>query len=148
MSKLGKYFTLEELTVTNENLDNTPGDLAKQKLKALVKNLLDPAREMYGFPICVNSGFRTLAVNKAIGGATKPISQHTKGEAADLECADNAKLFYLIRDNFDFDQLIWEEGNNLQPDWVHVSYKAKGNRKQILKFKNKKQVSFTQKQLV
>lgn len=142
---LGKYFSLDELTATHENLDNTPGVLATQKLKALVKNLLDPVREMYGFPICVNSGFRTVAVNTAIGGATKPISQHTKGEAADIETVDNARLFYLIQDNFDFDQLIWEEGNNLQPDWIHVSYKAKGNRNQILKFKNKKQVSFTQK---
>jgi len=140
MNQLGKYFSLEELIVTHENLDNTPDTIATQKLKVLVQNLLDPVREMYGFPICVNSGFRTLAVNKAIGGATKPISQHTKGEAADLDCADNARLFYLIRDHFDFDQLIWEEGNNLQPDWVHVSYKARGNRKQQLKFKNKKQV--------
>lgn len=140
MSELGKYFSLDELTVTHENLDNTPRPLHIQKLKALVQNLLDPVREMYGFPICVNSGFRTLAVNKAIGGATRPISQHTKGEAADLECADNARLFYLIRDHFDFDQLIWEEGNDRQPDWVHVSYKAQSNRKQLLKFKNKKQV--------
>ncbi|MDD4991131.1 MAG: D-Ala-D-Ala carboxypeptidase family metallohydrolase [Paludibacter sp.] len=141
MIKLGKYFSLEELTVTHENLDNTPGVLATQKLKILVQNLLDPVREMYGFPICINSGFRTLAVNKAIGGATKPISQHTKGEAADLDCADNARLFYLIRDHFNYDQLIWEEGDNLQPDWVHVSFKAEGNRNQILKFKNKKQVA-------
>jgi len=140
MTKLGKYFSLEELTVTHENLDNTPDTIATQKLKVLVQNLLDPVREMYGFPICVNSGFRTLAVNKAIGGATKPISQHTKGEAADLDCADNARLFYLIRDHFNYDQLIWEEGSNLQPDWVHVSFKAQGNRNQILKFKNKKQV--------
>jgi len=140
MSKLGKYFSLEELTVTHENLDNTPGQIEIQNLKELVKNILDPVREMYGFPICINSGFRTLAVNKAIGGVTKPISQHTKGEAADLDCADNARLFYLIRDHFNYDQLIWEEGSNLQPDWVHVSFKAQGNRKQILKFKNKKQV--------
>lgn len=140
MRQLGKYFSLEELIVTHENLDNTPGTVATQKLKVLVQNLLDPVREMYGFPICVNSGFRTLTVNKAIGGATHPISQHTKGEAADLDCADNARLYYLIRDHFDFDQLIWEEGNDRQPDWVHVSYKAQGNRKQQLKFKNKKQV--------
>ena len=140
MTKLGKYFSLEELTVTHENLDNTPGQIEIQNLKELVKNILDPVREMYGFPICINSGFRTLAVNKAIGGATKPISQHTKGEAADLDCADNARLFYLIRDHFNYDQLIWEEGSNLQPDWVHVSFKAQGNRNQILKFKNKKQV--------
>jgi zinc D-Ala-D-Ala carboxypeptidase len=136
MNKLGKYFSLEEMTVTHENLDNTPGTIQIQKLKELVKNILDPLREMIGEPIIVNSGFRTLAVNNAIGGAKKPISQHTNGEAADIECFDNSKLFQTIRDHFQFDQLIWEKGNNNQPDWVHVSYKANGNRNQILKFKN------------
>ena len=87
-------------------------------------------------PIAVNSGYRTLAVNKSIGGAQKPISQHTKGEAADIECFDNAKLFQNIREHFQFDQLIWEKGNDKQPDWVHVSFKSKGNRNQILKYKN------------
>ena len=136
MSKLGKYFSLEELTVTHENLDNTPGPTARKNLKVLVDNLLDPLRRMIDEPIAVNSGFRTLAVNKAIGGAQKPISQHTKGEAADIECFDNAKMFQVIREHFQFDQLIWEKGNDKQPDWVHVSYKANGNRNQILEYKN------------
>ena len=136
MSKLGKYFSLEELTVTHENLDNTPGPTACKNLKVLVDNLLDPLREMINEPIAVNSGFRTIEVNKAIGGALKPISQHTKGEAADIECFDNANLFQVIREHFQFDQLIWEKGNDLQPDWVHVSFKSKGNRNQILKYKN------------
>ena len=140
MSKLGKYFSLDELTVTHENLDNTPGPTARKNLKVLVDNLLDPLREMINEPISVNSGFRTLAVNKAIGGAQKPISQHTKGEAADIECFDNAKLFQVIREHFQFDQLIWEKGNDRQPDWVHVSYKANGNRNQILKYKNGKYI--------
>ena len=140
MSKLGKYFSLEELTVTHENLDNTPGPTARKNLKVLVDNLLDPLREMIDEPIAVNSGFRTLAINKAIGGAQNPISQHTKGEAADIECFDNAKLFQVIREHFQFDQLIWEKGNDRQPDWVHVSYKANGNRNQILKYKNGKYI--------
>ena len=140
MSKLGKYFSLDELTVTHEILDNTPGPTARKKLKVLVDNLLDPLREMIDEPIAVNSGFRTLAVNIAIGGAQNPISQHTKGEAADIECFDNAKLFQVIREHFQFDQLIWEKGNDLQPDWVHVSYKANGNRNQILKYKNGKYI--------
>ena len=136
MSKLGKYFSLEELTVTHENLENNPGPTELLKLKELVKNILDPLREMINEPIAVNSGFRTLAVNKAIGGALKPISQHTKGEAADIECFDNANMFQVIREHFQFDQLIWEKGNDRQPDWVHVSFKSEGNRNQILKFKN------------
>ena len=136
MSKLGKYFSLEELTVTHENMNNTPRQTARKNLKVLVDNLLDPLRKMLNEPIAVNSGFRTLAVNKAIGGALKPISQHTKGEAADIECFNNAMLFKTIRNYFQFDQLIWEKGNDHQPDWVHVSFKNKGNRNQILKHKN------------
>jgi len=136
MNKLGKYFSLEELTITHENLDNTPGTAALIKLKELVVNVLDPVREIINEPIYVNSGFRTLEVNKAVGGARKPISQHTKGEAADIECFDNTTLFYLLRDHFQFDQLIWEKGNDQQPDWIHVSYKRKGNRNQVLKYKN------------
>jgi len=140
MRKLGKYFSLEELTVTHENLDNIPGPIHIQKLKELVKNILDPLREIINEPIAVNSGYRTVAANKAIGGAQKPISQHTKGEAADIECFDNAKLFQTIRDHFQFDQLIWEKGNDRQPDWVHVSFKSKENRNQILKYKNGKYI--------
>jgi hypothetical protein len=95
---------------------------------------------MIGEPIAVNSGYRTLAVNKTVGGALKPISQHTKGEAADIKCLDNAMLFQAIRDHFQFDQLIWEKGNDRQPDWVHVSLKSKGNRNQILKHKNREYI--------
>ena len=84
-----------------------------QKLKELAKNTLDTLREMINEPIAVNSGFRTIEVNIAIGGALKPISQDTKGEAVDIECFDNAKLFQTIRDYFQFDQLIWEKGNDL-----------------------------------
>ena len=136
MNKLGKYFSLEELTVTHENLDNTPGTAALINLKELVVNVLDPIREIISEPIYVNSGFRTIAVNNAVGGARKPISQHTKGEAADIDCFDNTTLFFILRDNFQFDQLIWEKGNDQHPDWIHVSYKRKGNRNQVLKYKN------------
>lgn len=134
--KLGKYFTLEELTVTNSGFLNIPGVLEKIALAELVKNVLDPAREELGFPIKVNSGYRSSAVNKAVGGAAT--SQHVKGQAADLDCADNAKLFNIIRDNFVFDQLIWEAGDDNQPAWVHVSYRTQGNRCEVLKMKNGK----------
>lgn len=136
MSKLGKYLSLEELTVTHENMNNTPEPTARKNLKVLVDNLLDPLREMIHEPKALNSGYRTLAVNKAVGGAQNPIIQHTKGEAADIECFDNAMLFKTIRNHFQFDQLIWEKGNDRQPDWVHVSFKNKGSRNQILKHKN------------
>jgi hypothetical protein len=100
-------------------------------LKALVLNVLQPVRELLGKPIRINSGFRSAAVNESVGGAST--SQHCLGEAADLDCADNAQLFQLIRTHRPYDQLIWEGGNDLQPDWVHVSYKA--NRKEVLKMR-------------
>jgi len=132
---LSKNFTLQELTSTNSHLPNVPSEIEITKLKALVTAVLQPLRDRLGVPISINSGFRSLAVNKEQGGTSKPLSQHCKGEAADLDTVDNAQLFHLIREHFPFDQLIWEAGDDRQPAWVHVSYKTKGNRKQVLRMK-------------
>ena len=130
-SQLSKNFTLAELTRTSNPLPNVPTETDIIRLTELAKQVLQPLRDLYGHPITVNSGYRSASVNRAIGGA--PASQHCLGEAADLDCADNALLFHLIRTHLPFDQLIWEGGNDLQPDWVHVSFKA--NRKEVLKMK-------------
>ena len=129
--KLSKNFTLEELCQTNTGLPNVPNTDEKIALKHLAENVLQPLRDLFRAPIIVTSGFRSEAVNKAVGGA--PTSQHRKGEAADLDSSDNAELFLLIRKYTLFDQLIWEFGNDEQPDWVHVSYKTEGNRKEVLR---------------
>ena len=133
--KLGKYFTLEELTVTNTGLENKPNGEQMNNLKLLVENVLDPARELNGAPITVNSGFRSQELNshKTVNGSKT--SQHLKGEAADIESKDNANLFNLIRKYCVFDQLIWEGGDDKQPAWVHVSFKSQGNRGDVLKMK-------------
>jgi len=126
-----KYFTIEELTRTDTGLKNVPNSVEIENLKYLVDKILDPAREALSVPIFVNSAFRSKKVNKAIGGAST--SQHTKGEAADITTKDNKKLFYWIRDNCEFDQLIWEFGTSKSPAWVHVSLKRNGkNRKEVL----------------
>lgn len=130
---LSKNFTLAELTVTTTGLPNKPTGAEAANLQALVTNVLQPLRDLYGKPIKINSGYRSAAVNRAIGGATN--SQHSKGEAADLDAADNAAVFLLIRQFMPFDQLIWEGGTDTQPDWVHVSYRASGNRKQVLRMR-------------
>jgi len=131
-----KYFSLSELTRTNKNLPNVPDKVAEANLIQLIDNVLEPLRELYGKPINVNSGYRSKLVNAAVGGAKN--SQHTTGQAADIDSADNAKLFSMIRMNFDYDQLIWEAGNDKQPDWLHVSYAGKKNRFECLKMKNGK----------
>ena len=129
-----KYFTIEELTRTSKPYPNVPNEEQIKNLTNLVEKVLDPIREEIGSPITVSSGFRSWKVNKAVGGVDS--SQHTKGEAVDLVCNNNAKLFELIQKKGLYDQLIWEYGTDRCPAWVHVSLKRIGtNRKQILHIK-------------
>lgn len=128
-----KHFALSELTKTNTGLLNNPNAEQLANLQKLVDNVLDPVRELYGKPITVNSGFRSVLVNKAAKGASN--SDHLFGYAADLDCADNALLYTLIKDNFTFRQLIWEKGNDKRPNWVHVSFNDKDNKKQTLRIR-------------
>ena len=132
--QITKNFTLPELTTTNTGIPNQPD---KEQIAALIKlcgKVLQPARDMYGAAISVNSGFRSYAVNKAVGGARN--SQHMRGEAADITVHNkeqNKKLFELIRDNLSFDQLISERDFS----WIHVSYKSeRENRNQVLEIKS------------
>ena len=100
--------------------------LARENVKALVREVLDPVRERLGMPIVVNSGYRCEKHNKDVGGVRN--SQHLRGEAADIHCQDNEKLKQLIIENGKFDQLI------TYPTFLHVSYKRTGgNRHQRLK---------------
>ena len=100
--------------------------LARENVKALVSEVLDPVRERLGIPIVVNSGYRCEKHNKDVGGVRN--SQHLRGEAADVTCADNERLKQLIIENGKFDQLI------TYPTFLHVSYKRTGgNRHQRLK---------------
>jgi len=135
MTKLTDNFSLKELThsitAMNRNIDNTPDAMAIACLRTLAVRVLQPAREYLGEPITVSSGYRSPKLNKAIGGAR--YSQHRKGEAADIVCGNNKVVFDFILNNLDFDQLIWEFGNDEQPDWIHVSYTRGGNRREVLK---------------
>ena len=100
--------------------------LARENVKALVSEVLDPVREKLGMPIVVNSGYRCEKHNKDVGGVRN--SQHLRGEAADIHCSDNERLKQLIIENGKFDQLI------TYPTFLHVSYKRTGgNRHQRLK---------------
>lgn len=138
-----KYFSIKELTssatAVRKGIDNTPTPTIRVALTALVSNVLDPLRELYGKPIIVTSGYRCPKLNKAVGGATN--SQHTKGEAADIRSvsdkySDNKKLFELIKkSSLPFDQLIWEYGTDTGPDWIHISFKAAGRRNILRAYK-------------
>ena len=129
-----KHFTIVELTrsttAQKHNINNVPTSDVTEKLEALVGAILDPVREMLGKPIRVNSGFRSFDLNRKVGGAAS--SQHVKGEAVDITTGTkdgNRQLFELIRDNFEYDQLI----NEHDFSWIHVSYRSESNRMQTLK---------------
>ena len=105
-------------------------------MEMVAKKVFEPLREAIDVPIKINSFFRCEELNKAIGGSTK--SQHCQGRAIDIDDyygnVSNAFMYHYIKDNLDFDQLIWEFGTDENPDWVHVSYvDADSNRKRCLK---------------
>ena len=135
-----KYFTEKEViyspTAEKFKINNSPSKQQWINIQSLITNVLDVVREGLDSPIKVNSIFRSQKLNERVKGAGT--SQHlaNKGAAADIECEKlgNKKLFNYIKDNIEFDQLIWEYGSKIDgPDWVHVSYVSeKENRKQIL----------------
>lgn len=141
--KISKHISYKEAThsntATRRGIKNVPTDKHLAAMKALAKNVFEPVRVHFDKPIRVNSFFRSGALNKAIGGSTT--SQHCKGEAIDMDATKgftNKEIYNYIKDNLEYDQLIWEFGTDKEPDWIHVSYKATGkNRKQQLKASRK-----------
>ena len=112
------------ITATRRGIDNTPNEEQLENMKLLAEKVFEPLRIHAGGPIKINSFFRSPDLNKAIGGSSK--SQHCKGQAIDIDDAynkmTNADMYHWIKENLDFDQMIWEFGDDDNPNWVHVSY--------------------------
>lgn len=133
---MSRYFALSEMlrseTATRKHIANTPSHDVCQRINYLLDHTLDPVRELWGKPIGVNSGYRSEALNAAVGGVRT--SQHTSGEAADITTGSadgNRRLFDAIAEsNIDFDQCIDESYYK----WIHIScrFNSSGNRRQIL----------------
>jgi hypothetical protein len=122
-------------TAKRKGISNMPTAEHIENFKKLASNIFQPIREHFGKPILISSGYRSAELNKAIGGSLS--SQHCSGEAIDIDMdgtdITNAQIFYYIKDNLNFDQIIWEFGTNTNPDWVHVSFAAnRSQRKQML----------------
>ena len=130
---LSAHVTLAEFenspTATTHGINNKMSESQIASAKLLCENVFEPLRLYLNTPIKINSGYRSAQLNKMIKGSLT--SQHCKAEALDLHIG--AKGFNFIKDKLEFDQLIWEFGNDEQPSWVHVSYKKGRNRKQVLK---------------
>jgi hypothetical protein len=141
--KISKHLTLEECT-RSETADrlgivnNNPNQSIIENMQLLAEKVFEPIREHFKTPIYVSSMYRGLNLNQAIKGSIT--SQHCSGQAMDIDMDSKGKptnkdIFDFIKKNLEFDQMIWEFGNDKQPDWVHVSYTSSKNRKQILKAK-------------
>ena len=124
------------ITATRRGLDNTPDGEQLDNMKLLAEKVFEPLREWVGGPIRINSFFRGPELNTAIGGSSK--SQHCKGQAVDIDDGGcnktNAEMYKYIKDELEFDQMIWEFGDDNNPNWVHVSYVSpEDNRNRCLK---------------
>ena len=139
--KVSKYVSLAEVTRSDtakrQGIDNTPQGQHLENLKVICEEVFDKVREYFGVPIFISSGYRSAGLNKAIGGSST--SDHSLGRALDLDQdghgngVTNMDVFNYIKDNLEFDQLIYEFGTDKNPDWVHVGYRKGANRKQILR---------------
>jgi hypothetical protein len=140
--QLSKHLSLAEVTRSDsakrKGISNQPTPEHLENFKKLAEKIFEPIREHFKVPIHISSGYRSKELNAAIGGSLT--SQHCSGEAIDIDMdgsasgVSNADVFKYIKDNLEFDQLIWEFGTDKNPDWVHVSYETSGKqRKQILK---------------
>ena len=138
--KISDHITYAEAihsnTAKRRGIDNTPSEIQVLSMKLLADKIFEPLRKFVGGPIKVNSFFRSVALNEAIGGVAS--SQHCKGQAIDIDDVygkkSNAEMFTYIREILDFDQLIWEFGTDMNPNWIHVSYVSKeDNRNTCLK---------------
>jgi hypothetical protein len=138
--RISKHITYKEATYSSTakrlHLDNTPDEDTLYEMAKVAHNIFEPLRLYVGGAIKINSFYRSKEVNQAVGGSSK--SQHCKGQAIDIDDVfghkSNAEMFEYIRENLDFDQMIWEFGDTDNPNWVHVSYVSKKeNRNRILR---------------
>jgi hypothetical protein len=139
MNLISKHITYKEatrsVTALRLGIENVPNEYELQNMELIAEKVFEPLRRAVNGPIKINSFFRCEELNKAIGGSSK--SQHCQGRAIDIDdvygYVSNSYMYYYIKDNLDFDQLIWEFGTDTEPDWVHVSYvDSDSNRKRCL----------------
>jgi len=139
--KISKHITYAEAihsnTAKRKGIDNTPNPTQVENMKLIAQEIFEPLREFVGGPIKITSMFRSVSLNEALGGSSST-SQHLKGQAMDLDDVygnkSNADMYHWIKENLSFDNLIWEFGTDMNPNWIHVSYVSKeDNRNKCLK---------------
>ena len=143
MIDISKHITMKEAIhseyAEKHGINNEPIVRHIQAMQYLAQTVFEPLRAHFNVPIKVNSFYRCPALNKAIGGVDT--SEHCLGQAMDISAIEgvaNKELFDYINEHLPFNQLIWEFGDNDNPDWVHVSLTAGTNKYQVLRSKRTK----------
>jgi hypothetical protein len=140
MENISKHISYKEatrsLTAIRLGLENKPNEYELSNMIGVAENIFEPLRKWVNDPIKVNSFFRSIELNEAIGGSAR--SQHCQGRAIDIDDtyghATNAEMFNWVKENLNFDQMIWEFGDDENPDWVHISWVSKDqNRNRCLR---------------
>ena len=143
--RLTPNFHLREFTrsqtAARAGIPNEPSKNQIATLRFWCEEIGEPARERFDAPVRISSGFRSPALNKAVGGS--PNSQHQRGEAADFEVVghSNLEVARFVRDELFFDQLILEfwDGRDPHSGWIHCSVtrgcRARGEVLQMVKGK-------------
>ena len=138
-ANLSEHFSLRELTKTSVNIENVPSEAQVENLKRVcrwLERLRKRWNDKYGDgddPIIINSGFRSAAVNKAVGGV--PTSNNLTGCAVDIRCIGMeqalryASILLDISDlnNEDFDELLIEQKAHVV--WIHFAVRPSDNRR-------------------
>ena len=138
MKNISNHITYYEATksgtATRYGLDNTPNAEQLDNMYLVADKIFEPTRLYIDDKIQVASFFRAPKVNLLVGSTNR--SDHPKGKAIDMDGdmygVDNKLIFDFIRDNCEFDQLLWEYGSALRPNWVHASYRKGANRMKVL----------------
>jgi uncharacterized protein YcbK (DUF882 family) len=133
------YEATKSQTALRNGIENIPSGEDMERMKRVAELCFEPIRAWHGKPLAVSSFFRSYDLNEEIGGSET--SDHIKGCAIDIDAdvfnngVTNAEIFQWALENLEFDQLIWEFGNDKNPAWVHISYRTKEtNRNQVLKY--------------
>lgn len=140
---LSRNLPLSEMTKSRtairNGIDNTPTSSHLNHLLYWAKYLFQPLRDHFAVPVFVNSGYRSAALNAILPNASST-SFHAIGAAGDIDqdnrnsTITNAEIFWYIKNNLPFTELIWEHGDEKNPAWVHVALvKGREDEKEVLR---------------
>ena len=121
-------------------IENNPNEEQIANGKLIAENIFEILVEQFGKIISLEQGF----LNYELGLKIKSNLPFYNGDAlkisGDIDTLINADIFNYIKDNLEFDSLIWFLGSNKRPQFIYISYNSE-NKKQVLRAKFNKELN-------